>query len=369
MNVNHIHNPDNNYERKNFNYFDGNSPFQTFHHLLYDSLMPWLKENHDPLRFRSLLPYILNNKKHFFDALLLGYREKRLALDNGLLKEWKAFSNTKAKMRPAGIFYSWHHAAAESQQVVFYFELIAHTLLYSLSFQMQLMEDNSTPMKQFYVNRWLKNISDLRLRSHQLYLKEDFPHKTIVFITDIALAVMERELQEMYRRFCQPIMLISNLPLPGPMASHDTQSRSLMDYLAQWYKTLYIPHLLKGTDAGGSNKETITGNLMKEQALRGYTDGGQKQEPATNSGQEEDSGTEETVDGNDAVVIGTKEAGKLLGIGKTKLNQLCQNGDIPSFKIGKNRKFVTKEVLAYRNKLQVDKHYSDKNQIKPSTNK
>lgn len=324
-------------------------PLQTFHHLLYDSLMPWLSENDEPLLYRIILPELLQQSNLFFKTLLKIYRRRNLILSPLLKKEWEAYINISLDERAVRIYKSIIAMKVSGDKNFFYQILILQSLKYSQSLLTTLMGEASETMKLFLVNQWMKTIYDLRHRTHQLFAAGQYPDDAIIlFFTDLVLRVLESEILHLYRSWCEPASLIDNLNNLTPDHPSLAQNHTAAHTMERWFKTIYFPEFI---DRKQPVAETIL-SLNREEEEKNWEafleDFAQYKNPPV---KEPEKSTGEvsipTAAATDAV-IGTREARELLGIGKTKLLQLCKNNEIPHFRIGKLIKFHRSDILKFR---------------------
>ena len=148
---------------------DYHLPLQSFHHLLYDSLMPWLPENSDILRYRVLLTDLTEDNHNFFRTLLAAYKKRKIIPAPLLGKEWELFSSIPLSQRATAIFKSQTPRRVSGTKIFFYYELIFYALSYSESLFILLTDKATNTLSRYLVNQWLKMIADLRQRIRQIY--------------------------------------------------------------------------------------------------------------------------------------------------------------------------------------------------------
>lgn len=330
---------------------DYNLPLQCFHHLLYDSLMPWLPENSDPLRYRVLLTDLTEDNHHYFRALLAAYKKRKIILPLLLKKEWELFSHIPLNQRATDIFRSLTPRRVSVTKIFFYYELNFYALLYSESLFILLMDKATDTFSRYLVNQWLKIIADLRQRIRQIYQTiSQYDDTVILFFTDTALKVLEIEIQQLYEKYCPPVLLMQSFNELKPRTDALEQDETILHAVDEWFKDVYLtqftgPNKLTKTTASLSSSQTESDHsweaLMKMQ-INAYRIRQQEEESAPPAAEKEPRTDTEDI------VIGSSEVRKILGIGKTKLLQMCNSGDIPNFRIGRVYKFNKSEILAFR---------------------
>ena len=332
---------------------DLNLPLQSFHHLLYDSLMPWLPENSNPLLYRMILSDLTNDNPSFFRTLLAVYIKRKITTAPLLEKEWQLFSDIPLDKRARNIFKSLVPRRVSEPKIFFYYELIFYALLYSESLFVLLMEEATDTLRRYHVNQWLKMISDLRKRIHQLYRTRHPDDATILFFADTALKVLEIEIQQLYQSYCQPFLFLNSLNELKPRADVLEENETAINAMDDWFKNSYLPEFTspdKSLKTTAPLSPTPTENdRLPEAFMKKQADSSPVQQPEGETAlpaTEKETGTDQ-----EDVVIGSSEVRKILGIGKTKLLQLCKNDEIPHFRMGRNYKFEKRKILAYREQL------------------
>ncbi|MBE0650614.1 MAG: helix-turn-helix domain-containing protein [Bacteroidales bacterium] len=318
---------------------------QTFHHMLYDSLMPWLPENSAPLRYRVILPELSEESRHFFKTLLNIFSKRKILLAPLLKREWETFSGTPLYERPLNIYKSLVLMKVSHSQILFYQMLLYQSFLYSQSLFMDLMEKASEPIKRFLTNQWMKTLQDLRHRTHQLFEgKQPTITAIILFFSEMILKVMESEISHLYQSYCQPDSLVNSLNKLSSDHLSLAPNRDAAMALDQWYEEFYFPHYIRH-DTPASEASSSESNISDEKPFE------MKQKESGDKQNIRSKPLFREPDTREPEIIGTREVQQLLGIGKTKLLQMCHQGAIPCFRVGKLFKFRRTEIQEFRGNL------------------
>lgn len=322
------------------------NPLQTFHHILYDSLMPWLPENNDLIRYRIILPDLMKTHNPFFKNLLNICNKRNILLTPDLKKEWKVFTRITLNPRAVKIHNSGIVIKVSSIKIVFYRELILQSLLISESLYLSLMEYPTDTIKRFITNQWLETIQDLRNRIYHCNQVERVPDNiTILFFAEIALRVLEREIQWLFPSYCEPVSFYSSKNGTEPGQAAMEQNYPAITTLTHWFKEIYIPEFVtkkKPAEVHSLSLKPTEADILMETL---HKPSAQAPSPVAGTANPQ---VEMVPEKETKQIIGTREVRELLGIGKTKLLQLCKDNEIPNFRIGRLYKFEKAKILRYR---------------------
>jgi excisionase family DNA binding protein len=333
---------------------DYNLPLQCFHHLLYDSFMPWLPENSDSLRYRVLLTDLTNDNHHYFHSLLTAYKKRKIIPPPLLKKEWELFSHISLNQRATDIFKSLMPRRVSGTKIFFYYELNFYALLYSESLFILLMDKATDTLSRYLVNQWLKIIADLRQHIRQIYQTiSQYDDTVILFFTDTALKVLEIEIQQLYEKYCPPALLIQSFNELKPRTDALEQDETIIHAVDEWFKDIYLTQF---TGPDKPLKTTVSLSSSQTESDHSWEALTKRQTNASRVRQQEEESAppaaeKEPRTDTDDMVIGSSEVRKILGIGKTKLWQMCTSGEIPHFRIGRLYRFNKSEILAFRKRL------------------
>lgn len=328
---------------------------ESFHFLLYDSLMPWLPENSDPLRYRLLIDDLTVHEGRFFQGLLDSFRKRNLKIPSLLKKEWDLFNRISFHPRAINIFQSMTIQHMSQAKIYFYYELVFNALLYSESYFLSLMDQATQPLNRYYVNQWLKTIGDLRQRTQKVFQDtNENDNQVILFFTDTALKVLGIEIQQLFAPLCSPAWLIQNLGGLKTDAGAPRKDALPIEDLNDWFENIYLIRF-NGPEKQIKTKEPV---FLKDEAKDSHWEALRKMWNLKDDGAlpvsekplspQENQNTEKS---NKEEIIGSEKVRKILGIGKNKLWQMCRNDEIAHFRIGKNYKFNKSEILEFRERL------------------
>jgi len=335
-------------------------PLQTFHHLVFDSLMPWLPENQEMMLYRVLMTDLAEINKPFFRMMMEAMRHRKVLLDDGLLEEWQLFAQTKVNERAREIYLSMYRVKTSHQKIAYYDQLIFNALLYSQSALMQLMNGSSALMKQYYVNKWLKIIHDLRGRLRQLYHDGGTKEAILIYLTDMALLVMEHEIHTLYADLCPPGLLESNANMlivtPGIMA----QDWALASATDHWFINIYVPRF-KDSVLQEDKKDAELDHRQLNDMISRLKDGESQIEKVITEKVSPLNKQEVLTPAPQKDIIDSNEVMALLGIGKTKLFEMRNREEIPFFKLGKLIRYHRQDILDFRDRITSKGSKADKN--------
>ncbi|MBN2637832.1 MAG: helix-turn-helix domain-containing protein [Bacteroidales bacterium] len=313
-------------------------PLQSFHHLLYDSLMPWLPEHQDILFYRLILSDLIKHPKNsFFGNLLTIFKKRNIAVSSGLIEEWNLFASITLNARSVRLHQSMKHLKVSNSKIMFYRLLVFESVLYSLNHLEQIIEKASETMKLYHVNHWMHIVHDLRHRARDRFEQETTPDDAaILFFTDTGLRMTESEIQILYPDYCRPETLLDSLNNMITDYASLKQNRKAVEQTEQWFEMVYYPGFIQ-------SRKPQAESLSPKPDIKPPGRDRKKSYP-------EEPGVSgiKANEPDEQEVIGTREARTLLGIGRTKLYAMCEQNELPHFRIGKLIKFYRKELLEYK---------------------
>jgi predicted DNA-binding transcriptional regulator AlpA len=335
-------------------------PLQTFHHLVFDSLMPWLPENQEMMLYRVLMTDLAEINKPFFRMMMETMHHRKVLLDEGLHEEWQLFAQTKIDKRPMEIYLSRVSVKVSHQKIAYYELLIFNALLYSQSALMELMSGSSTIMKQYYVSKWLKTIQYLRGRTRQLYYEGGRKEAILIYMTDIALLVMEYEIQALFADFCPQGLqasLLTSLNINAEIMNQDWQFATTTDH---WFGTVYLARF-KTAARQEDKKDTGTDGRDLAESFSYLREGENSTIKVVPKNEQPTSRPDIIPPTPQKDIIDSNEVMALLGIGKTKLFEMRKKEEIPFIKLGKLIRYYRQDILDFRDQITSKGSKADKN--------
>lgn len=141
--------------------------FSTFHHLVADSLMPWLECHADEEKFRRLLRSPSVNSaspaQHFFEALPAAFSRLGLTLHPELLKEWNALRSLPLSIPlPDSVQQVIKTDLCDSPRRIFFTLLSGHaTLLYWQWYRLAAEEADAPEIELYTMMESLKRLDNI----------------------------------------------------------------------------------------------------------------------------------------------------------------------------------------------------------------
>ena len=340
-------------------------PLHTFHHLAYDRLMPWLPENQESVLYGLLLTDLSVNNKPFFALLVEAMHNRKVLLDTRLLEEWQLFAQMHVDGRARELYMSMYHLKASHQKIAYYSLLIFNAWLYSESALVELMKVSSTPLKHYNINKWLKTIQDLRGRLRQLYQERAMKEMVVIYLTDMALLLLEGEIQTLFTDYCPIASLRSSsgsLIITPEIMGEDWLLAEATD---DWFTNVYLKRYKNTEEKKPYEKEEkdhlypidTTGSFMTGEGIIHSTNKGSDTPPAR---KKEDAPPTPSSD-----MINSRQVMELLGIGKTKLFDMRKKKEIPFVRMGKLIRYSRQDIMSLRDQFTSKRMENDNNDTLP----
>lgn len=214
----------------------------SFHHLLFDNLMPWLPFNGDVMVFRALEQHLSNKTSPVFEGLALQLQSAGIPVDPLLAKEWQLFSQLVPDDRWFSIYKSINKRLAPDARTYFFQQYMLQALLYTGT-QLALVVTHATPATQQYVvNGVMKRLKDFQSRCLEFYDATDARVARILFVLSGLLFVLENEIMLRYRSLLDKKYLTYRFtPLMGdamPQTDNRQMEVHFLDWLQHTYPTL-----------------------------------------------------------------------------------------------------------------------------------
>lgn len=301
----------------------GETGLMTFHHLIYDSLMPWLSQYNDELLFRALLIDLMPNSPLFFEKLIPAFASRGMGPDPVLRREWQVFAAQRPNKLTSALIKSMFVPRTASQKEAFYFYLIINSMFKSISLLDALIGDASAAMRPYYLRKTLGQIGDMR-KKLPLLLSERPAESRLIYCCDLALHLIGSCFLQQQKHLGLRYLLAIPL-LEPPHGSADWDS-FLLQQLYQWYHQHATGKARSQNDTGNG---TQTG------------DGDQNNPPPATMPSHSDP----------EALLTVKEVLPLLGMAKTTLYDLCKKNKFPHVKIGRSYRFNRQEIKQY-----IDQH-------------
>jgi excisionase family DNA binding protein len=332
----------------------GDYPLQTFHHLLYDSLMPWLPTFNNELVFRLMLGDIISDRRPDFLLLHKAFNKRRISLHHRLTNEWQTFAKIDLSPATTDLLTAFSISSTSSLKVNFFNILIFWSMPHSLSMLDYLVNEASEPLKKYHVSLWLKTVADLRHRAHGLYTGVSTDDAVILYLSDVALSILERRIMSQYTGFCPPVLLISSLNVLKPTREMMEMEEGLLVYTAKLHKTYAaVPRPENTGKPGGLRDKGKMDEADEKTKLLHESPTPELKNPPTPKS-DIPSAPASTHQNNG--FLNSAQAMYMLGIGKTKLAELRNKGELPFSRIGRKILFQRSDIEAFKKQSKVEKN-------------
>ena len=350
----------------------------TYRHILQHSLMPWLAENRDIQKFTALTRLIPNTsgEGNYFSHLQSAFKQTGTAIPSSLAAEWKELSAIPASPYTKPVREIFGTPVSRNKPYGFYLRLILEvTCAYIAEMERCAGRKQSADLRKSHASTLLKSCHDMMEQAVVLLVqKEAFRPILTELLTGLKIIFLETGL--LHRGYYEPYLFYLNdeeICALGKQACGENISgmdtNTWATRFEAWYnkKRTVNPHQQAGSNAVAKVEQPahrspeVDDRDESWRKLIAIYEGDKStsaDSPATLAAETVPAATPAA--GMEDTIIGREEVMRLLGIGKTKLWKMSQNGEIPCIKIAGRYKYRRNEIMRYQQFLNINTHFCTK---------
>lgn len=308
----------------------------SFHHLLFDRLMPWLPFNGDAMVFRTLEQHMDGRQHPFFDGLADRLQALGIVDDPLLRAEWDMFTKLVPDTRWLTIYKSIDKNLTADARTHFFQQYILQSMLFTGSLLTRVMEQSSPPTQQFVLSSFMKRLKDFQNRCHEFYEADNEGVAPVLFLLSGVLFVMENEIVKRYKPLLNKKYLSMRFTPLMQDAMPQTHNRQMVVHFHLWLQKTYpvLPPAAGLAQQQPQQRQVPEPAAMRSSPERQTT---KQQLPAE-------------TEGGASKLLSSAEASAMLDITKKTLLEHAKKGKVAYIHIGKLYKFRQADIEAFRQK-------------------
>lgn len=350
----------------------------TYRHILQHSLMPWLDENRDIQKFNALTRLIPNtfSEGNYFSHLQTAFKQTGTAIPSSLAAEWKELSAIPASPYTKPVREIFGTPVSRNKPYGFYLRLITEvTCAYIAEMERCAGRKQSADLRKSHASTLLKSCHDMMEQAVVLLdQKEAYRPILTELLTGLKIIFLETGL--LHRGYYEPYLFYLNdediCALGKQECGENISGRDTNTWATRFEAWYNKKRTVKPSQQAGSNSiANIEQPVHTSPEVNDRGENWQKlvtiyEGDKSTSAESPAPLAPETVPaatpaaGKEDTIIGREEVMRLLGIGKTKLGKMSQNGEIPCFKIAGRYKYKRNEIMSYQQSLNINTQLSAK---------